>query len=291
MSELVSIIIPVFNRAFVIREALESVLNQTYQNWEAVIVNDGSTDDTSEIVKACMRLDSRLNLIEHDRQRGAQAARNTALRIARGKWIAFLDSDDRWLPHSLEARLQLATKNNLHVVHSECWVLSPEGTGPQRFGLPRMEKQVYKELLRRPGPMFQGLLVSEEAFNHTGLLDESIVSYQEWDTAIRLAKHYVFGFVPEPTFLYDCRHVDTISKDLRRAAEGYEQVFTKHIWPILRFLGTNALAAHYRMAADLYFEARDENNAQRCLRRAFLFSPFRRREIFSRVRRLLRLGV
>jgi glycosyltransferase involved in cell wall biosynthesis len=146
MSELVSIIIPVFNRAFVIREALESVLNQTYQNWEAVIVNDGSTDDTSEIVKACMRQDSRLNLIEHDRQRGAQAARNTALRIARGKWIAFLDSDDRWLPHSLEARLQLATKNNLHVVHSECWVLSPEGTGPKRFGLPRMEKQVYKEL-------------------------------------------------------------------------------------------------------------------------------------------------
>jgi glycosyltransferase involved in cell wall biosynthesis len=291
MSELVSIIIPVFNRALMIREALESVLNQTYQDWEAVIVNDGSTDDTSEIVKACMRQDSRLNLIEHDKQKGAQAARNTGIRSARGAWIAFLDSDDRWLPHSLEARLTRMQKGSCQVVHSDCYVQSSGSNNLDRFGVPSLEGQVYNELLRRPGPMFQGLLVSTKALTHIGLLDETIVSYQEWDTTIRLAKHYPFGFVLEPTFLYDCRHADSISKDSLRAAEGYEQVFTKHFWSIFGILGPNTVAWHYQTAASLYSEAGDENSAQRCLRRAFLFSPFRRRAIFSRVRRLLRSGL
>src|SRR5207253_3312643 len=87
MHGLASVVVPAFNRGFMIREALESILRQTYQDWEALIVNDGSTDDTSEVVKEYRRKDSRIRLIDHDRQRGAQAARNTALRAARGKWM------------------------------------------------------------------------------------------------------------------------------------------------------------------------------------------------------------
>src|SRR5205823_12758412 len=77
------------------------------------------------------------------------------------------------------------------------------------------------------------------------------------------------------------------TSELRGAAEGYEQVFTKHLWSIFRFLGPNALAWHYQTAAGLYFKAGDENNAHRCLRRAFLFSPFRPKIILSRVQRLI----
>jgi glycosyltransferase involved in cell wall biosynthesis len=290
MSELVSVIVPSFNRSLTIREALESILKQTYPEWEALIVNDGSTDDTSDVVKEWGRKDPRIRLIEHRRQRGAQAARNTGIQNARGTWIAFLDSDDWWLPHSLEARLKLAQEKLHQVVHSDCYMQTPK-SNLERFGVPSMEGQVFKELLRRPGPMFQGLLVSREALSRIGPLDENIVSYQEWDTAIRLGKHYSFGFVPEPTFLYDCCQVDAISKDLLRAAQGYEQVFTKHFWSIFRYLGQSTLAWHYQTASGLYFEAGDENNAQRCLRRAFLFSRFRRGAVFSRVRRLLRLGL
>src|SRR5947209_20401660 len=97
MQGLVSIVIPAFNRGFMIREALESILRQTYQDWEAWIVSDGSTDDTSEVVKEYRRKDSRISSIEHDRQRCAQAARKTAIRAARGRWMALLDSDQRWL--------------------------------------------------------------------------------------------------------------------------------------------------------------------------------------------------
>ena len=160
----------------------------------------------ASIIAMLAQEDERIRFLRHDSNRGAQAARNTGIRAAKGEWIAFLDSDDQWFSESLEVRLQLAMEKRLHVVHSECSVLRSESTEPRRFGIPRMQGQVYKELLRRPGPMFQGLLVSKEALTRINLLDETIVSYQEWDTAIRLAKYYDFGFVAEPTFLYDCRH-------------------------------------------------------------------------------------
>jgi glycosyltransferase involved in cell wall biosynthesis len=256
-----------------IREALESILRQTYQDWEALIVNDGSTDDTSEVVKEYRRKDSRIRLIEHDRQRGAQAARNTALRAARGKWIAFLDSDDRWLPDSLEVRLK-ATKKGSQVVHSECYVFEGEGD-LELFAVPPLRGQVYRELLRKPGPMFQGLLISRGAFARLGYLDEKIVAYQEWDTAIRLARHCCFEFVAEPTFIYDCRHADTISKDSLREAVGYEQIVNKHRWSILRHLGPKALAHHYQQAAFFYLKAKRAEHANRCSIRAAMCWPFR----------------
>ncbi|PYJ71675.1 MAG: hypothetical protein DME76_01130 [Verrucomicrobia bacterium] len=273
MQGLVSIVIPAFNRGFMIREALESILRQTYQDWEALIVNDGSTDDTSEVVKEYRRKDSRIRLIEHDRQRGAQAARNTALRAARGKWIAFLDSDDRWLPDSLEVRLK-ATKKGSQVVHSECYVFEREGD-LELFAVPPLRGHVYRELLRKPGPMFQGLLISRGAFARLGYLDEKIVAYQEWDTAIRLARHYCFEFVAEPTFIYDCRHADTISKDSLREAVGYEQIVNKHRWSILRHLGPKALGHHYQQAAFFYLKAKRVKHANRCSIRAAMCWPFR----------------
>ena len=72
--------------------------------------------------------------------------------------------------------------------------------------------------MQKPGPTFPSLLVSKEALVRIGYLDETIVAYQEWDTAIRLARYYEFAFVPEPTFVYDCRQSDTISKDSLREA-------------------------------------------------------------------------
>ena len=179
-------------------------------------------------------------------------------------------------------------KNGLHVVHSECHVLWPESKELRRFGVPGMQGHIYKELLRKPGPMFQGLLVSNEALSRIDFLEETFVSYQEWDTAIRLAKYYDFGFVPEPMFLYDCRHADTISKDALRQAKGYEQVFRKHLWPIFRSLGPKALARHYQTVAQVYSEAGDSDNARRCLMNAFLLWPFRPRTILRRASRFFR---
>ena len=284
----VSVIIPVRNRETLIERAIRSVLAQTAPVLEVIVVDDGSTDNTPSMVASLAREEDRIHFLQHASSRGAQAARNTGIRAAKGEWIAFLDSDDLWLPKSLETRVALAMKNGLHVVHSECHVLWPESTELQRFGVPGMQGHIYKELLRKPGPMFQGLLVSNEALSRIGFLEETIVSYQEWDTAIRLAKYYDFGFVPEPMFLYDCRHADTISKDALRQAKGYEQVFRKHLWPIFRSLGPKALARHYQTVAQVYSEAGDSDNARRCLMNAFLLWPFRPRTILRRASRFFR---
>jgi glycosyltransferase involved in cell wall biosynthesis len=272
MPSLVSVVVPAFNRGFIIREALQSLVRQTYPNWEALVVNDGSTDDTSSAVREWMEKDCRIRLIEHNERKGAQVARNTALRAARGDWIAFLDSDDQWLPHSLEVRFK-ATENGSQVVHSECYVLR-EKEKVELFGVPPLQGDVYRELLRRPGPMFQGLLISRAAFGRLGYLDENIVAYQEWDTAIRLARHFTFGFLPEPTFLYDCRHANTISKDSLREAMGYEQIVNKYRWSILRYLGPKGLAHHYQQAQFFYHKAKEEKRAKRCSIRAAICWPF-----------------
>ena len=252
---LVSVIIPVYNRGRTVRKAIESVLAQSYSKIEVIVIDDGSQDETVSVVKELARSASHIRLIEHGQKKGAQAARNTGIRAAGGEWIAFLDSDDYWLPYSLEVRLKAAMERQVQVVHSECLVVKDKRSAPQLYGVPPMSGAVYKELLQRPGPMFQSMLIQKEALARIGYLDETIKSFQEWDTSIRLARYFEFGFVPEPTFIYNCYQNDAISKDPLCTAEGYKQVFTKHRWPIAFYLGPRGLALHYATVSTLYRKA------------------------------------
>lgn len=111
MSELVSIIMPSYNTAKYIGKTIQSVLNQTYTNWELIIVDDCSTDNTDEIIAGFLS-DSRIRYLKNDVNGGAAVSRNYALREAKGKWIAFLDSDDLWLPQKLEKQIAFMKKNN-----------------------------------------------------------------------------------------------------------------------------------------------------------------------------------
>ena len=109
MNELVSVIMPSYNTAKFIKETIESVLNQTYQNFEIIIVDDCSTDNTDEVVAEIK--DERIKYIKNEKNSGAAISRNRALREAKGKWIAFLDSDDVWLPEKLEKQIAFMKKN------------------------------------------------------------------------------------------------------------------------------------------------------------------------------------
>lgn len=106
MSGLVSVIMPSYNTAEYISESIASVRKQTYTDWELIIVDDCSADNTDEIVKPFLS-DKRIKYIKNETNSGAAVSRNRALREAKGKWIAFLDSDDLWLPVKLENRLRL----------------------------------------------------------------------------------------------------------------------------------------------------------------------------------------
>ena len=116
MYGLVSIIMPSYNTAPFIAESIRSVLAQTYTNWELIIVDDASTDNTAEIVSkftehAEVNLSSKIHFLQNEKNCGAAACRNRALREARGKWIAFLDSDDLWAPEKLQRQLDFMAKS------------------------------------------------------------------------------------------------------------------------------------------------------------------------------------
>jgi glycosyltransferase involved in cell wall biosynthesis len=273
---LVSVIIPAYNREKFIERAIRSVQSQDVTNIEIIVVNDGSTDKTPQIVQEMTKTDSRIRLIRHEKSRGAQAARNTGIRNANGEWIAFLDSDDEWLPRSLSLRLEVARKLRVNVVHSACVVVNHPNPELKPFYIPALSGNVYRQLLCRPGPVFPSLLVKRDAVVRIGYIDESIVSYQEWDTSIQLAKYYTFGFVPEPTFIYYRHQSETISKDALKEALGYEQIFEKHRDDIMYMLKRKEIALHYRNIAKFYSKASDFKKARRYLLLSLICWPFGR---------------
>ena len=113
MNDLVSIIMPSYNTAKFIEQTIKSVLAQTYTNWELIIVDDCSTDNTDKVVSSFLS-DNRIRYYKNKVNSGAAVSRNRALREANGKWIAFLDSDDLWLPEKLEKQINFMKKNDYH---------------------------------------------------------------------------------------------------------------------------------------------------------------------------------
>lgn len=139
MSDLVSIIMPSYNTGRFIKETIESVLAQSYQNFELIIVDDCSTDNTDEVVEKYLT-DKRITYIKNDKNSGAAVSRNRALREAKGKWIAFLDSDDLWETQKLEKQIAFMRDNNYHFSYTNYIEIDdksvPNGrmvTGPKKI--------------------------------------------------------------------------------------------------------------------------------------------------------------
>lgn len=143
---LVSIITPTWACAPFIGETIRSVLSQTYQNWELLIQDDCSIDHTYEVVKLFLDMDSRIKYECNSQNSGAAITRNNALRRAKGRWIAFLDSDDLWLPEKLEKQLQFMIENNYSFTYHEYTEVSEDGKdlGVYVSGIARVSKlQMY----------------------------------------------------------------------------------------------------------------------------------------------------
>ena len=193
----VSVIIPTFNRAGLIKRALDSVATQNFKSYEVIVVDDGSTDDLA-FVEKFSGLDN-LRLIRHPQNRGAGAARNTGVAAAAGQFIAFLDSDDRWHPDKLEcqvAALRDAAPNvracaTGYIIHkgNRKLVICPK-MRPGRF-----KTEILFGCTISPG---SALLVDRSAFDQIGQFDENLRRLEDWDWLIRFAEAYDIIFVPKP---------------------------------------------------------------------------------------------
>ena len=142
----VTVVMPAFNSVLFISASINSVLSQTYQDWELIIVDDFSVDNSSEIVQSFMLLDPRIQFIPLVKNVGAAEARNIAIKAAKTRYIAFLDSDDVWLPYKLEKQLAFMEVNNYPFSYSSYDKIDEHGQVIEHVGVP--DKVSYTDLLK-----------------------------------------------------------------------------------------------------------------------------------------------
>ena len=144
--ELVSVIVPVYNSEAYIEQTINSVKNQSHQNWEMIIVDDVSEDNSTEIIEEYIKKDSRIKLIKLKTNSGPARARNEAIKEAKGRYIAFLDADDLWLPEKLKRQITFMQKNNLSFTYSSYHLMDENS---QMFGtFTTKETITYKSMLK-----------------------------------------------------------------------------------------------------------------------------------------------
>jgi glycosyltransferase involved in cell wall biosynthesis len=271
---LVSVVIPTFNRSQMIERAIHSVLSQTYLNLEVIVVDDSSTDDSREHIEALQQIDKRIHYFHHEINRGTQAARNTGIKAANGKYIAFLDSDNEWLPHKLELQMPLFCQraNKLGVAY--CGIQNE--TCDNKFfreHVPKNRGYVYPIVLRQWIADTSTLVVRKEYLDKVGGFDESIRAYQEWDLCIRLAHETEFDYVEEILAIYHLHEGITISKNMTQNALGYLDVINVHYYEILHEVGRKILSDHFYKAGRIFMQAGVVRKARSCFIKSIKLFP------------------
>ncbi len=254
---LVSVIIPNYNYARYLSEAVESVINQTYTNVEIVVVDDGSQDDSKEILDSYGK---RINSIFQQNQ-GVAAARNNGVKVSGGEFIAFLDADDAWLPAKIEKQIEMfAGDHELGMVHAG--VVEIDGKGNKICELTNgMGGRVAEDLLRFELPVIlgggSGIMVRREAFDAVGGFDQRLSTSADWDFFYEVSRHYNVGFVTDILLKYR-KHGSNMHGNIERMERemllGFEKAFETDD-PQTQSLRRTAYGNLHRVLAGSYYRA------------------------------------
>lgn len=198
---LVSVITAAFNMGHYLPEAIESVLKQDYPNIELIVVNDGSTDDTCEILGKYGN-DPRVKII-HQENKGQTAAKNRGFAEAKGELIAFCDADNRWLPGKLKLQVPLLMNNpGVGVVYGDIILIDGSGNRKPPTRTKRYSGKITARLLRDNFVTFNTTLISRELMQEMNGFDESLRMAIDYDLWLRISLDHEFLFVPEPLVEY-----------------------------------------------------------------------------------------
>jgi glycosyltransferase involved in cell wall biosynthesis len=226
----ISVIIPTYNRADLITGTLESVREQTFTDWECIIVDDGSTDGTEEVVQRFVERDERFRYVGQANA-GVCVARNRGISLARGKYIAFLDSDDHFAPDKLEWQAEaLEGDADAVLVYGDTLQCDPQDMRRGRIYL--------GDIVDKPsGWAFESLLqcssiyaplVRAEAIRGAGGFDSEMIPGEDWDMWIRLARVGRFLFEPRVHLFYRL-HAGSVSQDTLQLLAGARRVVEKNL--------------------------------------------------------------
>ena len=229
MEKLVSVVIPTYNREHTIARAIHSVLNQTYKNFEILIVDDKSTDNTTKAIQDFK--DNRIKYLRHALNMGGGAARNSGIRIAKGEYIAFLDSDDEWLPEKIEKQLNLFSKSDdtLGVVYTGFYVVNEYGEKNNQW-IPKERGNLFFKLLEGNFVGTSSTILAKTCYlKKIEGFDETLPSCQDWDLYLRLSEICMFDFIEEPLVKYLwSKNLESISNKKWAVITGHNKVLEKY---------------------------------------------------------------
>jgi len=272
---MVSVIIPTYNRAEFLRSAIESALKQTFTDIEIIVSDDRSTDHTRSVAR-CFN-DSRVRYIENTGKKGPSAARNAAIMVSKGKYIAFLDDDDEWLPEKLEWQIEVLEKNRPNVcgIYSNLIAID-KLSGKTFFEDPRTEK-LKGNLLYVLGvcnPVkTTTLIVRKSCLDEIGMFDETISYMEDWDLLIRLSEKWDFEYISKPLVKYYYHDQGQLTENIEGQIVGKEALFRRY--PHI-FKKNKKRWSEYLLGLGLqYCQLKKMKNGRKNILKAIFADPFK----------------
>jgi glycosyltransferase involved in cell wall biosynthesis len=205
----VSVILPTYNRAWILKEAIDSVLAQDFKDFELIVVDDGSTDDTGQILDS---YDQDL-MVLHQSNRGVSAARNRGIDAAAGRLIAFLDSDDLWLPRKLTTQVNFFNSNPAAVINQteEIWIRNGIRVNP-RTRHHKFSGMIFEKSLALCLVSPSAVMMKRSLFEEVGLFDEDLPACEDYDLWLRISWRYPVDLIETPLIIKRGGHTDQLSK-------------------------------------------------------------------------------
>lgn len=225
--KIVSVIVPVYNRAHYVAETIESILAQTYKNIELILINDGSTDSSLIVLQEYQRRHPDKVVIVDQENQGQIAARNNGIKKAKGEFIAFLDSDDLWYPEKLELQLPYL-KNDVALVYSAIENIDQNGTVlNQEYCDESLVSDMYAALLVQNRMTGGSVVVTKRALDDVGLFDPEFKAAENWDLWLRICRKYRAALVNKVLVKYRI-HPGNMSANHQLMLEAKEKILHKH---------------------------------------------------------------
>jgi len=240
----VTIVIPAYNRAHMLERTLDSFIAQTYTNWEIIVVDDHSTDNTKYVVLEYVKKEPRISYLVNERKKGAPGARNTGLLHANSEWVCFFDSDDYAYPNFLEKMMPLAT-DDCDVVTCDANIVYLDGSPTRRAnfgGAGYVEHDLMTDKIYINN---NDSIIRKNKLIEIGLLDEACKAYQELDMHLRLSPICNYKLINEPLYDWYWGGADTITikKQLNHDAKCYVIWHNRERYRQVEY---NALITHFR---------------------------------------------
>lgn len=261
-TDLVSVIIPTYNRAHLIKRSVESVLNQTYKNLELIIVDDGSTDNTKEVIDSFN--DKRIVYVKQENQ-GACAARNKGIDTAKGKYVAFQDSDDVWHLDKLKIQVQKLKEKNADIVFCKMFLF---GNLIKRV-IPKNLKEGLLQKDTLPLGISTGTILGKREVFFNNKFDTSIPRLQDFELALRIQKKHSIYCIDKPLINYYVQE-DSISSSSEKILKAWEIILEKN----KNFLKEYSSSLEYLASVyiDEVFKIKEPCSRKKLLDIVFMFS-------------------